>query len=230
MAIRKQAGLKSGTTLTDYASGSRIEKAFGGSMKDIRAEYSRQRSIIRKRVERMEEAGETYNKFYGIFGDRSAIPSAKGLTDAQVLKHLSMTAQAIGGGYVSTVSEIRERREELRERMQDQAEEYGDTELAEMLKRPLTPSQYARAGRLMGMIRQALGKYLGSDDTYQESLKVILKDDGKTSLLTLANRVLNNVLGEENVSVEYLEKMKEKYTAKGTVRVSYAKAHRKRGN
>lgn len=230
MSTRKQAGLKSGTTLTDYASGSRIEKAFGGSMKDIRAEYSRQRSIIRKRVERMEEAGETYNKFYGIFGDRSAIPSAKGLTDAQVLKHLSMTAQAIGGGYVSTVSEIRERREELRERMLAEAEEYQDVELAEVLKKPLTPKQYGQVGRVMGMIRQAIGQYVGSDEVYQEALKVVLKDGGKTSLLTLANKVLNMTMGEENVSTEFLENMKEKYTAKGTVRVSYKKAHRKRGN
>lgn len=230
MATRKQAGLKSGTTLTDYASGSRIEKAFGGSMKDIRAEYSRQRSIIRKRVERMESAGETYNKFYGIFGDRSVIPSAKGLTDAQVLKHLSMTAQAIGGGYVSTVSEIRERREELRERMLEQAEEYGDEELAEALKKPLTPRQYGRIGRVMGMIRHAIGQYVGSDEVFQEATKVVLQDDGKTSLLTLANKVMNNTMGEENVTVEQLSAMKERYTAKGTTRVSYAKAHRKRGN
>lgn len=230
MATRKSATLAEGTTLYDYSSANRIKSAFGGNMSDIRAEYSRQRSIIRKRLDRMEKAGETYNKFYNLYKDRERmIPSLKGLTDAQVMKALSMTAQAIGGGYVSTVSEIREHRDELRKRMYEEAEEFGDEELMEFLKKPITPRQYGQIGRIMGMIRTAVGQYVGSDDVYQEAMKVVLSDDGKTSLLTLANRVLENMMGAENVDTEMKNAMKERYTARGTTRVSYKKAHGKRG-
>ena len=230
MATRKSASLKEGTTLYDYSSATRIKEAFGNNMRDIRAEASRYRSILRKRVERMEQAGETYNKFYNLYKDRERmLPSIKGLSDTQVMKYLSMYAQAIGGGYVSTVSEIREHRDELRQRMYDEAEEFGDEELMEYLKRPITPRQYGQIGRIMGMIRTAIGQYVGSDDVYQEAMKVVLADDGKTSLLTLANKVLDNMIGEENVESEMRDAMKERYTARGTTRVSYKKAHGKRG-
>lgn len=64
MARRTAARLAPGTTIIDYASPTRILKAFGNDMKAIRAEASRERSIIRKRLERMKKAGETQNRFY----------------------------------------------------------------------------------------------------------------------------------------------------------------------
>ena len=230
MALRSKSNLAPGTTLLDYASGAKIRAAFNDDMAAIRREHSRQRSIIRKRIERMEKAGETYSAFYRIYSDReTGIPSTKTVTDSQVLESLSMFAQGLGGGYVSTLSEVRERRKELQESIMEQAEEMGDTELAELLKKPLTPRQYGRIGRVMGMIRSTMGKYVGSDEVYQEAMKVVLKDDGKTSLLTLANKVMVNQWGAENITTEMLESMKDKYTARGTIRVSYKRAHGKRG-
>ena len=55
MAVKHTVNLAKGTQLVDYANPSRILRAFDNDMSRIRAEYSRQRSIIRKRIERMEE-------------------------------------------------------------------------------------------------------------------------------------------------------------------------------
>ncbi len=45
-------------SLVDYASQDRILKAYNNNMKEIREDASRYRSIIRKRLDRMEAAGE----------------------------------------------------------------------------------------------------------------------------------------------------------------------------
>ena len=101
---RKYAGFSKGT-LADYASPSRIENLFNNSMKDIRAEASRMRSIIRKRMERMEIAGETTNRSFELFGDRkTSLPSINSMTDAQVKEFMSRAAQQIGGGHMATLS------------------------------------------------------------------------------------------------------------------------------
>lgn len=230
MADRKLASLSKGT-LVDYASPARIRSLFGDDMSKIRSEYSRQRSILRKRMERMEKAGETFNRAFERFGDvKTQLPTIRELTDQQVLEMLSRTAQQIGGGYQGTVSEIRASRKDAQEALKAQAESMGDEDLADALDKPLTPRQYERMQRLMGMIQKMIGKNYTSDEVRTAALKEVLNGKGKESLLTKASRALESLGFDTDNNGEMLAaKIKEQYTAKGTVRVSWSKAHGKRG-
>ena len=231
MATRKSASLAPGTTLLDYASGAAIMRAFNNDINAIRREYSRQRSIIRKRLDRLEAAGETSSNFYRKFSDRErSIPSLVNLNTQEVLLMLAKTAGVIGGGYQSTVSEIRASRAKAQAKMKSQAIEFGDTELAERLDKPITNRQAARIGRLMGMVKEVLGNfyYANSADVYETAIKQVLNDKKQTSLLTLADDVLSLVAKQEK-DASWMDTIKEKYTAQGKVRVSYKKAHVKRG-
>ncbi len=231
MAQRRGARLEIGT-LTDYASPSRILKLFGGDMAAIRTEYSRQRSIIRKRVERMAKAGETHNITFSKFGNvREQLPTVKSLTDAQVLEMLSATAGQLGGGYkTSTLSQIKQSRLDWQRAAKAEAEDMGDTATAEALSKPLTSSQWEKVNRLMGMIRNVTGNSVGSDYVKQEAIKQVVGGRSKESLLTKAARILDALgIDEDSSGNDALERVKSQFTARGTTRVSWAKAHQKRG-
>lgn len=231
MAQRKYAGLTKGTII-DYASPSRIMDLYGGDMKAIRAEYSRERSIVRKRVERMEAAGETSNITFQKFGNvKEQLPTVKELSDSEVLDMLGEMARQIGGGYKSTtLSQIQESRKDWQETMRQQAEDMGDEDLAEALNKPLTPKQFDNLRRMMGMIQKVVGKQQTSDTVLQAALKQILKGGKKESLLTKAARALDELgIDETPDGGDALEVIKSQYTAKGTNRVSWQKAHGKRG-
>lgn len=233
MAKRTGARLAEGTTLIDYASHSRIMKAFNNDMRAIRAEASRERSIIRKRIERMEKAGETYNKFYEKYGQNkeAMLPNLKNLSDAEVLEFLGMYAQGLGGGYQSTVTDIRKSREEVVESLRLEAEESGDEEFAFALAKPPTAKQMADVGRLMGMIQKVVGKLVDSGTTYQLAMKMILGRDKKESLLSKASRMMQT-LGldeDEDGNVSRLEELKKTFKANGQYRASYLKSRGKRG-
>ena len=232
MATRGKSSLAKGTVLTDYATPSRIRKAFNESESAIRKEYSRQRSIIRKRVERLAEAGETYNKFYQRFGNlQEALPTSKNLSTEQMLRIMSSSAAALSGAYQTTLTQIKEARKETFESLKAQAEFYGDTKLSKLLEREPTAKQYERIRKLYGMLKHAgAHRIKGSGDTYQEATEAVLSNDGKTSLLTLADQVMDKIGIQFEERVDMFGQMKEKYTAKGTERVSYAKAQGKRGS
>lgn len=227
----QRASLARGTTILDYANPTRILKAFDGDMKAIRAEYSRIRSIERKRIDRMREAGEVYNKFYSRYSDPEALPTTRSLTDKEVLEYLSDAAHGIAGGYKSSLSEIREARKDTLEALQAEAAENGDYELVEMLSKNPTAKQMADVGKMMGMIQKTVGKLEDSNKVYQAALKAVL-GKSKESLLSKTARVMME-LGfdedEEGNETGSLERLKSTYTSKGNYRVSYQKSRGKRG-
>lgn len=234
MAKRQGATLARGTTFLDYASPAKILAAFENDMRKIRAEYSRQRSIIRKRVERMEKAGEIYNPYYERYGRNRdlALPTVKNLSDADLLLMLSSTARGISGGYQATVSEIRESRADTLGALKAQAEAAGDEDLAEALSKGLSAKQLSQVGRIMGMIKRVVGKTEDSDTVRQFAMRVVLGKRKGESLLSMAARTMDllGVGDDEEGSPSNLEALKERYTTKGTVRVSWKKAHSKRGD
>lgn len=233
MAKIKYAKLKKGTTLVDYATPTKIVSAFEGDFSAIREEYSRLRSIVRKRVERMEKAGETDNPTYQRYGNvKVQLPTVKELSDYQILQMLSNLAQQVGGGFkTATLSQIRETRNEWRDMLNEIAEDSGDEELKELLKsKKLTDARIKTMQRMLGMIQKVVGTQLSSDEVIETTLKVVLSHESGTSLLQMAAEVINELgIDTDMHGKDALESLRERYTAEGTTRVNWAKAHKKRG-
>ena len=194
MALRGKSNLPRGMSLVDFASPAKIRHAFGDNMSKIRAEYSRQRSIIRKRLERMEKAGETYNWLYRQFADMDRdLPSLKGLSDAEVMRQLTRTSMALSGAYHSTVKEIREARLNEQRALYEEAKLHGDIAMMMELDRGISASDWDRINQLTDILRNITGKTVGSGDTRQAATKAVLGSDRKESLLTLAKRAADSI-------------------------------------
>ena len=242
MARRSNAArLPEGTTLLDFASPGAIMRAFEGDERRIRAEYSRQRSIVRKRIERMAAAGETENFVYRKYGDlKSALPTADRLSTRQMLDILTSTASTIGGGYQSTLRDIKKRRQRLRKTIEEQ-EQKGEAKAKTRTKAKgttedegedegdggkLSDAQLRRIQKLMGMTQFVLGKARDSGELLEMVTDTVRQGGGKRNLLSMAAEILNAYGAAEP---EDLEGLKSRFTAQGTMRVSWAKAHGKRG-
>ena len=231
MATNPKSRLAPGTTLPDYSTPSRILAAFGGDMSKVRAEYSRQRSIVRKRLDRMEAAGETYNKFYEYYKDRNnMIPSARSLSDHDLMDAMRRTAMALSGGFKGTVTEVKESRENVVDDMIAEAEEAEDYEFAEMLRGPVSSKQLAQMGSVMGMIQRVIGRTYSSDELRQTALKYVLQNPNE-SLLSKASRIMIDLgYGEDDgTSLQKLEQLKAMHTEDGHFTVQYKQSRRKRG-
>lgn len=225
---RRGATLAPGTTLPDYSSQERIKRAFNDDMAAIRREYSRQRSIIRKRVERLEVAGEIYNPYYKKYSNlKEVLPSARSLSDQELMQAMARSAYGIGAGMQSTVSEVRAARKEQIEGLKAEAKYYGDDDLAEELEKGVTPKQLEQANKIMGMVQKVVGRVDDSDTLRQAAIRVVLSGDRKESLLTKAAHVIND-LGLGADSQDALADLKQIYTMRGTVRVSYKRSHGRR--
>lgn len=238
MARRSNAArLPEGMTLLDFASPAAIMRAFQGDEKRIRAEYSRQRSIVRKRVERMQAAGETDNFVFRKYGDlQQALPVANKLTTRQMMEILTNTGSTIAGGYQSTLSDIRQRRRKLKktiaEAQQQQREKAKRKKGAAAADEDggdegeaLTDAQVKKIQQLMGMTQFVLGKAQDSDTILEEATKIVKRGGKQRNLLTMAAEILTRF----DADVEDLEGLRSRFTAKGTTRVSWAKAHKGRG-
>ena len=236
MARRSNAAkLPEGMTLLDFASPAAIMRAFQGDEKRIRAEYSRQRSIVRKRVERMKAAGETDNFVYRKYGDlKQALPTADQLSTRQMMEILSNTGSTIAGGYQSTLSDIRQRRRRLKktiEEAQERGKAKGKKGAAAADEgggdegEALTDAQVKKIQQLMGMTQFVLGKAQDSDTILEEATKIVKRGGKQRNLLTMAAEILTRF----DADVEDLEGLRSRFTAKGTTRVSWAKAHKGRG-
>lgn len=242
MARRNNAArLPEGTTLLDFATPGAIMRAFEGDERRIRAEYSRQRSIVRKRIERMAAAGETENFVYRKYGDlRSALPTADKLSTRQMLDILTSTASTIGGGYQSTLRDIKKRRQRLRKTIEEQ-EQKGEAKAKTRTKGKratdgesedegdggkLSDAQLRKIQKLMGMTQFVLGKARDSGELLEMVTDTVRQGGSKRNLLSMAAEILNayGAAGPED-----LEGLKSRFTAKGKMRVSWAKAHGKRG-
>lgn len=218
-------------SLVDYASQDRILKAYDNNMKAIREDASRYRNIIRKRLDRMEAAGETTNPYYNYYKDRETkLGTVRGMSDEEVMRILPTWAAGVSGAYQDTLTAVKQARADLVESWRLYAEEEGDEDLADLLSNP-TPEQMAAIGKLMGMITYAVGvkgKLLDSATVYQEAMKAVLGNK-KGSLLTKAANIINNMGLDDSEDASGLSKMKEKYSWQGGVKVSYQKSHKKRG-
>lgn len=236
MARRSNAAkLPEGMTLLDFASPAAIMRAFQGDERRIRAEYSRQRSIIRKRIERMKAAGETDNFVYRKYGDiKNDLPTADQLSTRQMMEILTNTGSTIAGGYQSTLSDIRQRRRRLRktiEEAQERGKAKGKSGAAVAGEdggddgEALTDAQVKKIQQLMGMTQFVLGKAQDSDTILEEATKIVKRGGKQRNLLTMAAEILTRF----DADVEDLEGLRSRFTAKGTTRVSWAKAHKGRG-
>lgn len=223
---RRKSLLKEGTIPSDYRS-HRSQLETLGSEAAIRSEYSRLRSIIRKRVERMQEAGETTNRFFSRFGDMDrAIPTAKGLETSEMSMRLSAMAQALGGGYTGTVREIREERKAAMERMAAEAEDAGDDETADFLRSNTpTAKQWDKIHAVMGIVFGTVGRSVGSKEVEVAAAKLVLGKQ-KKSALQMAAEVARDLGFDETGT---LSEMKERYRQDGKQRVAWTRAHQRRG-
>lgn len=221
--MRRSAKLPQGLTPYDFRTPSSIMSALGTEAA-VRAEYSRQRSIIRKRVERMAAAGETSNQFYKRFGNLAqAMPTAKGLSTKEMMSRMAASSRAIGGGYQSTMTAVKQSRKETMERLREQAEEEGDDLTADYLSKPLTPKQAEKVNKLWGIIRavmgKSLGKSIGSGDMEKQIIQMVVA--GGQSVLSMAAAVMSHY----DADIAELETLKNRFTQTGKTRVAWSKAH-----
>lgn len=180
MAQLRKAHLPAGMTLLDFSSRKAIRSAFGGDMRAMRAEYSRERSIIRKRIERMAEAGETSNAFYSYYKNmEKVLPSARGLSDETIMDLMMKSAHGIGGGYKSTISELKDERLENIATLAKQAAGAGDREFARSLLNPKLSNEEADAlidilasGRTQGLDMGSITLDMSSKD-YAKVLRIM---------------------------------------------------------
>lgn len=241
-------------SLVDYASQDRILKAYNNNMKEIREDASRYRSIIRKRLDRMESAGEIYNPYYEFYKDREkTLASIKGMSDREVMRILPTWAAGVSGAYKDTLGEVRQARQdtidtwskviaeaqkdEIQRKTAEAIEKNVEIELDEddltdwgSKVENITPEQLADVGRIMGMITHAVGikgKLLDSSSVYQDAMKAVLGKD-EHSLRTKAVNIIKS-MGLDDEDMSGIEKMKDKYNWQGRVKVSYQKSHKKRG-
>ncbi len=222
---RGKSRLAPGLTITDYSTPARIRESFG-SEKAIRQEYTRQRDIMRKRVGRLESAGERDNWVYSVFGDfKSAMPEAKTLSTDEMMHILAVSSRVLSGAYQSTLREIKASREEQIEAMRAEAEAEGDEETAEALAKGLSSAQFARLNRVTGMIERIVGRNIDTKEVRRNIVNTIVQAGSKRSLLSIAAQVINDLdIGNE----DSISQLSSRFTAKGTTRVSWAKAHSNR--
>ena len=229
MAKAPRQILKSGTTVSDYMSQRALLRAFG-SESAVRTELSRLRSIVAKRTERMAAAGETENAFYQKFGGlRQKLPTVSGLSMREMAAWMKTFAHSMAGSKAaSTLEEVRTRRKEGTERLIKQAEKAGDKTLVEDLKKNPTVSQWKKIRKIMDMIYRIGGRDIDSGLVFTLTMKTVLEPNAgkKRNLLSLAADVMQRM---EIDNVEDLEELRERFTSQGTTRVSWEKAHKKRG-
>lgn len=233
MAVKHTVNLAKGTQLVDYANPSRILRAFDNDMSRIRAEYSRQRSIIRKRIERMEKAGEIHNDFYRRFGNmQEAIPLLNGLSNEQVMRAMSGTANALVGGYQTTLKEIKEARLTAFEEFKAQAKKEGDKKLLQELETQGLSSQgYQDIRTLMGYLENAgVIKVKPSKSVYTSVIKAYYKKKDNESLMDIASKVVKRLRLDADTKSGMLEKIQQRSNAPGGKSVSFNEARRKRGS
>ena len=223
--MRGKSHLAPDTTIMDYVSPARIREAFG-SEAAIRAEYSRQRSIIRKRIERMQQAGETSNWVYNQFGNLTeSMPTARDLSTDDMMKIMSASARVLSGGYNATMREIRASRQSAQEALAAQAEENGDDETADYLRNKMTNAQWRRITQIVGMLQGIMGKKAqDSNELFFAATDVVMNNRGERSLLTLVSTTISEFALDADIN-----EVAEKFTSKGRVRMSWKKAHSKRG-
>ena len=153
--VRSKSRLKEGLTQMDYSSAKRIRAAFGDEA-SIRKEYTRMRDIIQKRVGRMEEAGETRNNFYRIFG-KNPLPKLKDTTTKEMLMKMAPMARALSGAYSSDLRSVRAERTSAKEKLAGKARAAGDEESAQDFEN-LSDSQYEKIKIMFGILENVLGR------------------------------------------------------------------------
>lgn len=221
------ARLPDGTFVTDFSSVEKVMETLK-TPAAVSKEYSRQRSIIRKRVERLGAAGEVYNRLYETFGNvAESMPDARSLTTEQQAKLLGAMSRAIAGGYQNTLREIRKSRREVLGAVRAQAEKAKDKELADFLSKEPTPAQMSRIYAVADMVRKTIGaKTVGSGELFEKITEMVMVSTSKESLLTMAAQIIAN---SGMATVENLSNLKARFTKRGTERVAWKKAHKKRG-
>lgn len=200
-------------------------------MRAIRAEHSRLRSIVRKRMERMEKAGETDNESYRRFGDREKqLPRTDTLSDRKVLQMLGKLAQQVGAGYNATLTQVKQSKLDWQQTMKDEVLHSGDEELAESLNDPLTQEQFEQVARIMGMLQSILGRKYDSTEILVSATKAVLrKERENVTVRTMGIAALKD-MGILEKQPEMKKFVQQNYGYKGRKKeASYTKSHKKRG-
>lgn len=219
---RMKSQLPPGLSQIDYSSAKRIKENFG-SEKEIRKEYSRMRNIISKRIGRLEEAGETKNNFYRIFG-KKPLPKVKEVSMSQMMMRMASMARALSGSYSSDLRSIKEERHMAKERLARAAERKGDEKTARDL-REMTEGQYEKIKIMFGILEDVLGrkafyKGIGEDAVYD----AFATRSGGESVRSMAARALKSMHGISNLEKQdALHSMEFRWTTKGKTKVNWKK-------
>lgn len=219
---RTRSKLPEGLSQIDYSSAKRIRSAFG-SEKEIRAEYSRMRNIITKRVGRLEEAGETKNNFYRIFG-RNPLPKTKEVSTSQMMMRMASMARALSGSYSSDLRSIKEERRSAKDKLAKAAKKVGNEKSAKEIKE-LTDAQYDKLKIIYGILENVLGRsgfYKGQgEDAIYNAFASRTKDESVRSMAARALKSLSGLTPQEKRDA--LHSIEFRWTTKGKTKVNWKK-------
>ena len=234
MPKRSKSYLK-GKTLMDFSSPMRILETFGNNDRAIREEYSRQRSIIRKRIERLELAGEVNNWLYQRFGNFAIeMPTARELTTKQMMMIMKSSAGVLSGAYQDvTLRSIKKSQREAFRTAAKTASHYGDKETADILRTPKAKELWEQIIRVYGMIKpekQTIYAMLG--EAAHQVIKRYEQEEKRKggprniSLITIAGSVAKAMGMDKDKTIADIKKV---YTGEGKKKPDFKKAKKARG-
>lgn len=204
----RRAGLAKNKLITDYSTDlSKMVKTFG-SEQAVADEYSRMRSILRKRAERMAKAGETDNAFYRHWGDvHTAMPTVKELRSqpggmSDMTRLMAKMAKTLQSPYASTVADLRKRRREQQKSFEETVLPDLPPETQEDYREHIKsdPEYYQKIRDRAGKIAQMMKAYGGSAYTpyqyWQMAMSASLKSGTARETRKAAISALADLLGE----------------------------------
>lgn len=123
------------------------------------------------------------------------------------------------------MAQIKASRRDTIEALKAAAEEAGDDDAVAALNKGVSSAQWSKVTKAMGMIRSVTGRQYDSDQTMRKLIELTVNSKSKRSIISLAAQIINDLgLGDEDA----VEKLSERYTAAGSTRVAWKKAHRNR--
>ena len=218
---RQKSALRPGLTELDFRSMTSIREALGDE-KAIRAEYSRMRSIIRKRVERLGSAGETKNWMHRTFGNVAEnLPTAKGMSTRDMMMRMAPMARALSGSYQTTLKEIRKSRKKAIQTISQEAKQSGQAKEAVDLGQ-MTDAEYEKYKILMGMIENVIGRQVAYSKGLIGSVVETMSDRKPgESIRDLAKRAISIMELSEQKKRDAKHSLEYRWTTKGKTKVAW---------
>lgn len=219
---RTKSSLREGLTELDFSSQTRIRAALGDE-KAIRAEYSRMRSIIRKRINELEKANVKRNWLYRTFGDmQKQLPTARGMSTRDMMKRMAPMARALSGSYKQTnLRDIRRTEAKTIKTIADQAKTAGQVADAKDIG-TWTDAEFEKFKILMGMIENVVGRQLSYDKGITAAVSAALQNrQPGQSLRDMAKKAVDLMGMSRRAKQNAKHSLEFRWTAKGKTKVSW---------